>query len=346
MKKILLFLLMGCMIIGLFGCSSSKPDAVVEAYCDAVKAFDIEATKVYMENSEADSENDTEAEESFTDEQIVNFLKKCASEMKYEIIETTINGEEAVVLVEFDYIDASSVMQATLTEYISQAIVLAFSGADDTTIENLLGTIFSEKANEIATGTDNETITFNCVKLDGEWKIADFVEEDSNKLSKVLSCNIVEVFEEFDNGEEASDSNNEGDRVWHDVPAGETVELSTLNMCVIGCTEKDKLSAGFYEDDVAQEGTKFVVIEFKVENTTKSTMSFDNTIMLTDNEGREYSDYSGALWYYDETFSYTELALNIPLTGYLVYNVPIDSTDYYLSVGKSGTNEIYRLFVN
>ena len=75
----------------------------------------------------------------------------------------------------------------------------------------------------------------------------------------------------------------------------------------------------------------------------KETINFDGDIDLTDSQGRTYETYSDALWYYDDTFSYTDLAPNIKQSGTLIYNVPTDSVDYYLTVAKAGTNDAYRL---
>ena len=86
-----------------------------------------------------------------------------------------------------------------------------------------------------------------------------------------------------------------------------------------------------------------MVFHVDVENTTKETINFDGDIDLTDSQGRTYETYSDALWYYDDTFSYTDLAPNIKQSGTLIYNVPTDSVDYYLTVAKVGTNDAYRL---
>ena len=69
-----------------------------------------------------------------------------------------------------------------------------------------------------------------------------------------------------------------------------------------------------------------------------------NDLVLTDSQGRNYDPYSDAMWYFDETFSYTDLAPNIAKSGVFVYNVPADSADYYLSVLKADTDDGYHLY--
>ena len=122
------------------------------------------------------------------------------------------------------------------------------------------------------------------------------------------------------------------------------MELATIKICVTGCEEKNELKAEYFEPEVAQEGTKFVVFSVVIENITKDSLNFDNDLVLTDSQGRNYDPYSDALWYFDETFSYTDLAPNIAKSGVFVYNVPADSADYYLSVLKADTDDGYHLY--
>lgn len=77
----------------------------------------------------------------------------------------------------------------------------------------------------------------------------------------------------------------------------------------------------------------------------KSPISFNNDLPLKDKKDRTYTSYGEVYWYVDNSFNYKELAPNIPMTGTFVYNVPIDSDDYYLEVSKSGTNQAFNLLV-
>ena len=158
------------------------------------------------------------------------------------------------------------------------------------------------------------------------------------KLPTALQSLAADAFDDAD-AEDAPENT-----IWHDVPLGQEVELATIKICVTGCEEKNELKAEYFEPEVAQEGTKFVVFSVVIENTTKDSLSFDNDLVLTDSQGRNYDPYSDALWYFDETFSYTDLAPNIAKSGVFVYNVPADSADYYLSVLKADTDDGYRLY--
>ena len=101
-----------------------------------------------------------------------------------------------------------------------------------------------------------------------------------------------------------------------------------------------------------QESRDFLVIEDevmnleeKIENITKDTINFDGDLKLTDDQGRSYEPYDNAYMYYNELINYTDLAPNIKQSGYMVYNIPTDSQNYFLSVAKSGSDDGYRLFM-
>lgn len=349
MKRVVSLALALVLALSLVGCSGSKPDTVVTTFCTAVQSFDFEGAVACMENGSEDLEepyDGAEMEEDLASEQMMAYLKECAAKMTYKIGESKVDDETATVPVSFTYVDAGPVITSVLGEYISQAFGLAFSGADDAQMEALFGNIFAEKTKSVETGTATADVIFNCVKVDGNWKIASFAKDDENALTNVFTCNIASAFEGLGDGFEDSADSEEApeNTVWHDVPLGQEVELATIKVRITGCEEKNELTAEYMDPEVAQEGTKFVIFSVVVENTTKDTMSFDNDLVLTDSQGRNYDPFSDALWYYDESFCYTDLAPNIAKSGVFVYNVPVDSADYYLSVLKADTDDGYHLY--
>ena len=348
MKKVLSLVLALLLALSLAGCAGSKPETVVTAFCGAIQAFDLEKAAACMENGSADLEDpydDAQAEGSLSSAQIMDYLKECASEMTYGITESKTDGDRAEVSVSFTYVDAGPVMSAALGEYITQAFALAFSGADDAQMEELFGSIFMEKTESVETGTASADVTFNCVKVNGDWKIASFTDEAEEAITEILTSRVAGTLEGFGQAfeEEASEEEPET-TVWHDVPPGQDAELATLRIRITGCEEKNELTAEYFDPEPAQEGTKFVVFSVVAENITNESINFNNDLVLTDSQGRSYNPYTDALWYYDETFCYTDLAPSIAKSGVFVYNVPADSDGYFLSVLKAGTGDGYRLY--
>ena len=299
MKRILSIIFAISVALSLVGCSNSKPDVVVNSFCTALQSFDFESARTYTENGAdilSDQYNDSEMKEDLSSEQVVEYLKDCAAKMTFTIGKSMVDGEKATVPVSFSYVDASPVITSVLGEYITQAIGLAFSGADDTQMETLFANIFADKIKSIDVGTASGDIVFNCVKADGDWKISSFSEEDENTLADVITCNITSTFENF--GGEFGDSEENEDTssiAWHDVALGEELELATLKICVTDCEERSELSEEYVDPMVAQEGTKFVVFFVNLENITNNTINFDNDFVLTDSQGRNYNPYSDAM---------------------------------------------------
>lgn len=346
MKKILAVFFTTAMLLTLAGCSlGEKPDKVVTAYCEALKNFDSEAASACVASGETSLEEglSQEEEDNAIGEQMFDYVKQQAGKLTYTVGEATVDGDQATVPVTFTYVDASAVIQETMSDYIEQGLGLAFSGASEEEIENLFIDIFNEKLSSVETGTATTDVVFPCEKVDGEWKISDFSEENEDALMQVVTCNMVGEMEEIGSSDSEEEPAEE-EAAWQDISMGQELELATIKIRITGCEETNELTTEYMDPDVAQDGTKFVVFTVEVENITKDTLNFDNDLNLEDSQGRTYEPYSDALWYFDETFTYTDLAPNIKTTGNFVYNVPTDSEGYFLKVGKSGTNEMYRLY--
>lgn len=203
MKRITAFALAIVMAISLVGCSSQKPETVVEDYCKAIQAFDMEKAAACMQNGEEALKEFEEMQRELKGEEdtygrLLLYLKECASKMTCTIGEVKTEGDNATVAVFFTYTDVSPIVTSVVGEYIVQALVLAFSGADEAQLEELLVNIFKEKVETIEPGTASADVTFNCVKVDGKWKIAAFSDESSEAMTNIVTANMVKAFENFD----------------------------------------------------------------------------------------------------------------------------------------------------
>ena len=202
MKKITAFVLAIVMVFSLVGCSSQKPETVVEDYCKAIQAFDMEKAATCMQNGEEDLKEFEEMRRELEGEEdtygrFLLYLKECASKMTYTIGEVKTEGDNATVAVSFTYTDVSPIVTSVVGEYIVQGLALALSGADEAQMEELLVNIFKEKVEVIEPGTASADVTFNCVKVDGKWKISAFSDESSKTMTNIVTANIVKAFESF-----------------------------------------------------------------------------------------------------------------------------------------------------
>lgn len=140
MKKVLAVLFTTAMLLVLAGCSlGEKPDKVVTTFCEALKNFDSEAASACVASGETGVEKELSQreEDNASAEQMFDYMKQQADQMTYTVGEATVDGDQATVPVTFTYVDASSVVQEALTDYIGQAFALAFSGASEEDLENL-----------------------------------------------------------------------------------------------------------------------------------------------------------------------------------------------------------------
>lgn len=124
---------------------------------------------------------------------------------------------------------------------------------------------------------------------------------------------------------------------------GDEIILATGNITVNSSEEMNTLSSTYGSPKVAKEGTKFVVINMDVVNTTKSEFSFspDNVFLLQDNQEREFRTYDDSIGSIGDYLNYRDLSPSVKENGSLVYEVPVDAASYQLVTSKAGTNELY-----
>lgn len=128
-----------------------------------------------------------------------------------------------------------------------------------------------------------------------------------------------------------------------DKKIGEEVSLATMNVLVNKVDEKQTISSSYSSPKVATEGTKFVVVNMDVTNTTDSEFSLSPDFLLVDNQDREFSTYSDSIGNIDKYLNYRDLSPSIKETGVLVYQIPSDSTSYSMVIAKAGTKELYKI---
>ena len=197
-KQISVLLAITLAITSFSGCMGNKPENIVDKFCASMIAFDEEAASQYTIDGKIDvniSYLESTTDDGINIEPITNYIKENASKITYEIGEVTTESDSAVVPVQFTFVDASPIMIATVGDYISQALLLTLSGADEATIEALIVTIFDEKVDTVDTTETTANINFECEKVDGDWKIAPLSDEDQETLTAVLTCNITNAAE-------------------------------------------------------------------------------------------------------------------------------------------------------
>lgn len=340
MKKILSLVLALVMTLSLASCGAEpKPDGVVTDFCNAMQKFDLVTMSALMDGADEVTEEELAEMEEEIPTEMREYFTTQAGKMTYSITGSEVVEDTATVTVVFKYSDITPIMGVVLGEYIQQAFAMAFTGASDEAMEDLLYSIFNEKVKTVDATTAETTVDFSCVKTEEGWAITEAGEDAMH----VLTCNMAAAFDAFSDDDSTDDVDEDDPKNWIEVPVNTEAELATVKIKVTDCYETDKLTGEYFEPEIAQEGTKFVVYKVEIENISKEKVEFySDEFGLIDSQERQYELYDDAFWYFDDFATYTEYAPNIKQSSTLVYHVPSDCEGYYFYFGKLGTNDYYK----
>ncbi len=181
---------------------------------------------------------------------------------------------------------------------------------------------------------DNETIKMDMIQIPGRyWRIVGVDFDDFKKISP-------EAVKSSDDSEDG----DKNDEVVIDKNIGDEVELATIKFKINSAEEKQVLNGSFGSSKTASDGAKFVVLDLTVTNITKEGFDFDsNGIQVTDEQGRKFDPWDDTIGNIDNYLEMRELQPSILETGMVVYELPADANSYSLSIGKRGTDEVYKI---
>lgn len=341
--KVILLIITICVIGILVFNIINSPKYEVNKLCKAIKNFDKVKINTLVEGDDLFNTSE-EANQNFMSEDVTKYFKENVKDLKYDIDNIEIENDKATVKVRFTYIDAGDIFLEACGEYTQKAFQLAFSGMSNDGMNDIFQSVVEQKLKESEPKESKVTVEIECAKQGNKWKIQSLSDKTHYEIVNIMSCGIIKKADYFGGVSDDSIDEEVTEYNWSDIPLGKELELATINMTIRKCTETYKLTADYVDTQYAPDGSKFIVIDVVIENTTKSTLNFNNDIYLYDSNDREYAPYS-AVMYFDETFLYTDLAPNIKTKGTMVYNIPNDAKDYYLVTAKAGTNEAYRLML-
>lgn len=156
----------------------------------------------------------------------------------------------------------------------------------------------------------SETGLLSLVKKDGKWYFA--ITEDSTTVERKI---------------------------------GDEVELATLKFTVNSSQETQKLTK-YGKPIFAKIGAKFVVLKMSVTNTTKETNTFSpDGFAIIDDKERQFAPYGDIFSVVDNYLNMRTMAPSIAETGVMMFEIPEDAKNYSLSIGKSGTDELYKVIL-
>lgn len=205
MRKILVILLSAVMILTLCSCGGASPTNTAENFLNAVKAGDAEAiAEVYVDsdfdilNAASDSDEEdaaSETSDSLTmvyEEQLLPKLQ----DFDFEISNEQIDGDSATVEVKFTTYKIGEAFSEFFGEYLTQAFALVFSDPSDEQMDEIAGSIMSEKVGALTEKSFEKTATMKLVKKDNQW-LVEKISDDSDLLD-AMSGGLVTMVQSLD----------------------------------------------------------------------------------------------------------------------------------------------------
>ena len=149
MKKKLLFVLAAVTIIMTFSaCGAPGPTETADTFMTAIKEKDAETVKSVYAGKTFDllQETDKESDDAF-EGTLDDTLAEKIFDFDYKLSDEKIDGDKATVKVSITTYDLGGAIEDFVSEYLTQAITLSFSGTSDKQIEKLSETLLAKHMN-------------------------------------------------------------------------------------------------------------------------------------------------------------------------------------------------------
>ncbi len=196
MKKIISFILVMFMLVVFVGCGTVTPEDTVSKFFKSVKVFNIEGIEETLVEGKTEEIVNTELFKELDENSVfLNLILDNMEKLSYNITDSEVDGNMAVVSVSTKYVDSGPLLKATFSEYILKAFGSAFSGEEmsDEDMEKMLEDIMLEKKKEIPETFKEVDLKIDLVKKDDEWLIT----EINDELLDVLMSGMYSTFNDF-----------------------------------------------------------------------------------------------------------------------------------------------------
>ena len=235
MKKIIVVILLIVMLFPIVGCSSAQPEDTVRNYFDAAQNLDIESMVSLIEpsNTEDIEETATLIEEQQDDypEFLIDYLKANAGKITYKIVESTINGDKAVVTVDCKYVDSGLIIKATIGEVFVKMFGQAFSGVEmtDEETDQMWSNIMEEQIKTFDETFKEVNLNIDLVKREDKWYIAETSDEILDVVMSGFISAVKDVSDSFSSDGWVEDSiDGPGEEILEDGPVDVLWEIDNF----------------------------------------------------------------------------------------------------------------------
>ena len=180
-KKLLIITLVMAMIAALSACGTKipTPTETADTFLTAIKAKDGETLATVYAGGDLDLlDKAAEADESGETNEDTGLTKVYEEQMMpkmldfdYELSNEQVNGDKATVDVKITTYRIGDAFTAFFSDYLSQALILAFSDASEEDLDALATTILSGKLADLTEKSYEKTATINLSMKDDKWVV-------------------------------------------------------------------------------------------------------------------------------------------------------------------------------
>ena len=369
MKKTLSLLLALALCFSLAACGSKSspagPEDVVTTFCEALKAYDFDAMNACMAGS-ADT-SALLADYSDLELALLDRMKECAAQISYTLGEPAVSGDTATVPVTFDYVDCTNAMTAVLDAYMEDLISAVWETGEDLSEDEALAFFKNAVEDEwgsVTNGRLTANISVPLVQDGGKWAISGLPEE----LASVISANMetaVNGYMEADGGDwdlGEEEAYEPWDSEWSDdwleyeqydgfgdqepvtVKFGHSIDWEGFRLTFTDCRESSVLENSEAEYR-AEEGAKFVIYDFTVENISSETLNFSNDMLyLYDDYGFRYYEFYDDYLFCEDYLWYTDIEPGETAKSTIVYYIPVTADPDMYFIGLEDGEHVFEVY--
>ena len=167
----------------LSSCGGPSPTETTDTFLKAIKEQDVETLKSVYAGGEVDlldsvgedaEETEDEAFSKILDEQLLPKIL----DFDYELSNEQIDGDKASVDVKINAYRIGDIFTSFLSDYMTQALMLAFSDASEEELDALADTLLRGKIADATEKSFEMTVTLNLSKVDGKWMVNEITDQD------------------------------------------------------------------------------------------------------------------------------------------------------------------------
>ena len=166
-------------LVLLAGCSGAKPESTVDAFFAAGKKLDTEAIAATALSSVRPlSAKTVELPLDESNAYLLEYFQTNAEKMSYEVINTAVEDDRAVVTADVKYVDGAPLIKATINSVLMKMSPSEFSGSEATEeVNQIFADTMQEQMENISETYVETTLKIYLVKEGNKWYITEIGNE-------------------------------------------------------------------------------------------------------------------------------------------------------------------------